>query len=154
MEHFAEKLRAARVEAHISQTELSERVGVSRRSIFAYENGASLPRKAMLRKLAAALGVTVQYLTDDTASDPNEGRAREEQIGLVRERFGAKGAREAAELLDRNSAFFAGGDIPQEDKDAFFEAIMTAYVTAKTEARRRFSPRGPGAEEGKPHGEL
>ena len=49
--------------------------------------------------------------------------------------------REAAELLDRNSAFFAGGEIPQEDKDAFFEAIMTAYVTAKEEARRKFTPR-------------
>lgn len=139
MERFAEKLRTARTEKHLSQTELSERVGVSRRSIFAYENGASLPRKAMLRKLAAALGVTVQYLTDDAVSDPSEGRAREEQIGAARERFGAKGAREAAELLDRNSAFFAGGDIPQEDKDAFFEAIMTAYVTAKTEARRRYA---------------
>ena len=61
-------------------------------------------------------------------------------INMVRERFGSKGAMEAAELLDRNSAFFAGGEIPQEDKDAFFEAIMTAYVTAKTEAKKKFTP--------------
>ena len=141
MKRFAEKLRDARAEAGINQTELSEKTGVSRRSISAYENGESVPRRDVLQKIAGALGVTVAYLTDDTSSDPNEGRAREEHIRLARERFGARGAREAAELLDRNSAFFAGGEIPQEDKDAFFEAIMTAYVTAKEEARRKFTPR-------------
>ena len=141
MERFAEKLKAARADAGINQTELSERTGVSRRSISAYENGESIPRRDVLRRLAGALGVTVAYLTDDTSSDPNEGRAREENISLARERFGARGAREAAELLDLNSAFFAGGGIPQEDKDAFFEAVMTAYVTAKEEARRKFTPR-------------
>ena len=137
---FPEKLRDAREKAHISQTDLSTQVGVSRRSIFAYENGDSVPRKNVLRKLAQALNVTVAYLTDDDSNDPDQGRAREENINMVRERFGSKGAMEAAELLDRNSAFFAGGDIPQEDKDAFFEAIMTAYVTAKTEAKKKFTP--------------
>ena len=137
---FPEKLRDAREKAHISQTDLSTQVGVSRRSIFAYENGDSVPRKNVLRKLAQALNVTVAYLTDDDSNDPDQGRAREENINMVRDRFGSKGAMEAAELLDRNSAFFAGGEIPQEDKDAFFEAIMTAYVTAKTEAKKKFTP--------------
>ena len=141
MERFSEKLKEARAEAGISQTDLAERIGVSRRSIFAYENGVSIPRKNVLRKLAKELSVTVAYLTDDESTDPNSGRAREENINLVRDRFGSKGAREAADLLDRNSAFFAGGDVPQEDKDAFFNAIMTAYVTAKEEARKKFTPK-------------
>lgn len=141
MNRFPEKLRDARAAAGLNQTELSERAGVSRRSVFAYENGHSFPRRSVLRRIADALGVTVAYLTNDESEDPNEGRAREENINMARERFGARGAREAAELLDRNSAFFAGGDIPQEDKDAFFEAIMTAYVTAKEEARKKFSPK-------------
>ena len=147
MEKFAEKLREARLYAGISQTELSGRVGVSRRSIFAYENGVSVPRENVIRKLAEELDVTVAYLTDDSSTDPDDGRAREENINLARERFGARGAREAAELLDRNSAFFAGGDVPQEDKDAFFQAVMTAYVTAKEEARRKFTPKTSRAAE-------
>ena len=146
---FPEKLRDAREKAHISQTDLSTQVGVSRRSIFAYENGDSVPRKNILRKLAQALNVTVAYLTDDDSNDPDQGRAREENINMVRDRFGSKGAMEAAELLDRNSAFFAGGEIPQEDKDAFFEAIMTAYVTAKTEAKKKFTPNSRRSPEGK-----
>ena len=141
MEKFPEKLRTAREKARISQTELAEKTGVSRRSIFAYENGNSIPRRNVLRKLAGALNVTAAYLTDDESTDPDEGRAREDSINMARDRFGAKGAREAAELLDRNNAFFAGGDIPQEDKDAFFEAIMTAYVTAKTEAQKKYTPK-------------
>ena len=140
MNKLAEKLRDAREKAHISQTNLSEQVGVSRRSIFAYENGTSIPRKNVLRKLSQALNVTVAYLTDDKSDNPDDGRAREENINIARERFGSKGEREVAELLDRNSAFFAGGEIPQEDKDAFFQAIMTAYVTAKEEARKKFTP--------------
>lgn len=109
MEKFPEKLRTARTEAGISQTDLSARVGVSRRSIFAYENGNSVPRKNVLRRLAGELGVTVAYLTDDESTDPDEGRVREENINLARDRFGARGAREAADLLDRNSAFFCRG---------------------------------------------
>ena len=91
--------------------------------------------------------MTVAYLTDDESTDPDEGRVREENINLARDRFGARGAREAADLLDRNSAFFAGGDVPQEDKDAFFQAVMTAYVTAKEEARKKFTP-APAKGEG------
>ncbi len=148
MSKLPEKLREAREAAHISQTSLSAQVGVSRRSIFAYENGNSVPRKNVLRKLAQALNVTAAYLTNDESTDPNDSRVREENINMARDRFGSKGAREAAELLDRNSAFFAGGEIPQEDKDAFFEAIMTAYVTAKTEAKKKFTPNSKKSSEG------
>ena len=139
MSKFAEKLKSARMEAGMNQTELSEKVGVTRRSIFAYENGVSMPRKNVLRKIASVLNVTVSYLTNEDSTDPNEGRVREENINLAREKFGSRGAREAADLLDRNNAFFAGGEIPQEEKDAFFDAIMTAYVTAKEEARKKFA---------------
>lgn len=142
MTAFSEKLRSARQAAGLNQTELAEKAGVTRRSIFAYENGASVPRPHVTRRIAAALDVTVAYLTNEDAVDPDEGRVREENIEMARERFGAKGAREAARLLDMNNALFTGGELTQEDKDAFFNAIMTAYITAKEDARRRFTPKG------------
>ena len=147
MDRLPEKLRNARRLAGISQSELAEAAKISRRSVFAYERGTSVPRRRVVQAMAAALGVTEAYLTDDATDDPEEGRLREERIHEARSRFGARGAREAAELLDRNSAFFAGGDIPQEDKDAFFDAVMVAYVTAKEEARARFSARRDAPEE-------
>ena len=42
------------------------------------------------------------------------------------------------ELLSANTALFAGGELSQEQKDAFFEAVMKAYITCKEEARRKF----------------
>ena len=50
----------------------------------------------------------------------------------------SKGARDVDELLAENTALFAGGKLSQEQKDAFFNAIMTAYVTCKEEAKAKF----------------
>ena len=141
MGSLAGKLCMARMSAHLNQEELGAKVGVSRRSVIAYEGGQAIPRKAVLRRLAQTLGVTEYYLTHDDCEDPDEGQAREKNLNMVRERFGSKGAKEAAALLEKGSVFFAGGDIPQEDKDALFDALMTAYVTAKNEARAKFTPK-------------
>ena len=42
-------------------------------------------------------------------------------------------------LLRDNVALFAGGELSQDQKDAFFEAVMKAYITCKEEARSKFS---------------
>ena len=138
MSEFGEKITTARKKAKLSMIQLAEMVGVSRRSIYSYETGLSTPRQNMLRKLAKALGVTIEYLTTNDCDDPEQGRIREENVDAARELFGSKGAMEAEELLTRNVALLAGGTLDQEAKDAFFEAIMTAYVTCKNEAKAKF----------------
>ena len=145
MSSFPEKLLEARKNARLTHTALAEKLGVSRRAVYAWENGVSVPRKNMIKKIAEALGVTVFYLTDDTAQSPDEGRVREENVNLAQQMFGAKGKKEYSDLLERNSAFFAGGNIPQEDKDEFFQVLMTAYVTAKEEAKKRFTSKSTSA---------
>lgn len=42
------------------------------------------------------------------------------------------------ELLRDNTAIFAGGELSQEQKDAFFEAVMKAYITCKDEAKKKY----------------
>ena len=42
-------------------------------------------------------------------------------------------------LLLQTQALFAGGDVPQADKDKFFQAVMEAYVATKEDARERFT---------------
>ena len=51
-------------------------------------------------------------------------------------------AASARKILRWPNALFTSGELTQEDKDAFFNAIMTAYITAKEDARRRFTPKG------------
>ncbi len=138
MQRFAEKLKAARAEADLSQAALAEQVDVSIRSISAYETGMAIPRGSTMRKLAHALAVSLEYLTNDEVTDPKAGMAKEIVLEDIRGRYGSKGVAEADMLLQRNRALFAGGVLTQDAKDAFFQAVMTAYVTCKEEAKETF----------------
>lgn len=138
MKSFSEKVHDARIELDLTQTQLGEAVGVSLRSILAYEKGEKKPRQATLLKLAKALKVSVKFLTDDECTNPVEDIERDGYIEGARELYGAKGARDIEQLLADNTALFAGGDISQEQKDKFFDAVMTAYVTCKEAAKAKF----------------
>jgi len=61
-ESFGERLRAARLAAELSQSELSERSGLPKPTLSRYENGHVLPSLQTLRKLSQALGVTESAL--------------------------------------------------------------------------------------------
>lgn len=135
---FGEKVRENRLSLHLTQEELGKLVGVSKRSILAYETQGIRPRAAMLRKLAGALGVSERYMEDDGVDDPLMGLEQAPYVEQTRERFGAKAAREIEYLMDRNAALFAGGEVSQEQKDAYFEAVMRAYLACKQAARTSY----------------
>ena len=59
MASFGEKIRMKREEMQLSQEQLAERSGLTRRSIVSYETTGKRPYASSMRKLAAALGVTV-----------------------------------------------------------------------------------------------
>ena len=138
MKPFSEKVKEARNELGLSQTQLGEAAGVSLRTILAYEKGEKYPRLATMLKLAKALKVSVKFLSDDECINPVEDIEKDGYIEEARERYGAKGARDVEQLLADNAALFAGGELSQDQKDAFFEAVMKAYITCKEEARVKF----------------
>ena len=138
MKTFSEKVKEARVSLGISQPQLGKKIGLSVRSVIAYEKGEKKPRPASMLKLAKALGVSVKFLSDDECEDPMADVEKDDYIAEARERYGAAGAKNMDELLSANTALFAGGELSQEQKDAFFEAVMKAYITCKEEARRKF----------------
>ena len=55
-------LKAARTDAGLTQAELADRVGVSRKTINTVENGVFTPSTLLALKLAAALNTTVEAL--------------------------------------------------------------------------------------------
>jgi putative transcriptional regulator len=61
-EALANRLKDARGEAGLTQAELAERVGVSRKTINTVENGVFTPSTLLALKLAAELGVAVEDL--------------------------------------------------------------------------------------------
>ena len=138
MKTFSEKVKDARLQLGLSQTQLGEAVGISLRAIVSYEKGEKKPRPGTMLKLAKALGVSVKFLSDDTCENPMADIEKDGYIEEAREKYGAKGARDVDKLLADNAALFAGGELSQEQKDAFFQAVMTAYVTCKEEAKAKF----------------
>ena len=97
----------------------------------------------MMAKLAKALQVSIKFLTDDECEDPVADIEKDNYIEEARERYGAKGVRDVEQLLADNAALFAGGELSQDQKDAFFQAVMTAYVTCKEEAKAKFGRKNP-----------
>lgn len=62
---FGEKLKKARVEAGHTQEELANKLTVSRAAVAKWESGRGMPDVVNLKAIAAALGVSVDYLLDD-----------------------------------------------------------------------------------------
>ncbi len=141
MKSFADKVKDARAELGLSQIQLGEMVGVSNRAIVSYESGEKKPRRSTMLKLAKALKVSVKFLTDDSCMNPMEDIEKDGYIEEAREKYGAKGARDMETLLAENAALFAGGDLSQEQKDVFFEAVMKAYLACKEESRKKYGHR-------------
>ena len=138
---FGEKLINARLTLNLSQIELAEKVGITERSIYSYEQTGTFPRMAVLKKLAGALNVSVSYLMDEEEDDRLKNIGDELFIANAKNEFGYKGAREAQGVLSQASALFAGGELDDAAKDIFFQSLMEVYLESKAEAREKFSPR-------------
>lgn len=135
---FGEKVKKARINAGMSQTELGEKIGVSCRAITAYERENTKPRPSKLLKLAEELKVSTYYLSDDNCDNPLEGIARDPYINEARARYGSSAVHEMESLLSQSKALFAGGELSDEEKEKFFQAITEAYFACREEARRRY----------------
>ncbi len=139
---FSDKIKRARGAADLTQQELADMVGVSKRTIASYECSNAIARRTTMEKLAAALKVSVKYLSDPDCTDPLEDIEKDTHVLEARRLYGSAGARDVDTLLSENAALFAGGELSQEQKDAFFEAVMKAYITSKEAARAKFGRKG------------
>ncbi len=138
MKEFSQKVRDARTLLKLNQEELARLTGVSARAVVSYETTSTRPRASTLRKLAEALQVSVDYLTNDEIDDPLYGMEKQPFVEEARALYGDKAAREIDFLMERNAALFAGGEISQDAKDAYFEAVMQAYLECKSKARETY----------------
>lgn len=139
MKTFKDKLISRRAELSLTQGELGKKAGIGLRTVTSYEADGRIPQPAQLYKLAKALDVTPEYLKNDEIENPQYGRESMDYVEDARRRYGAREARDVEALLQQNAALFAGGDISEEAKDAFFQAVMKAYVDCKEAARKTYA---------------
>ena len=62
---FCDRLKAARKEKGLTQTEVASKVGVSQSTYAFYENGMGDPSTIVLRRLATLLEVSIDWLYDN-----------------------------------------------------------------------------------------
>lgn len=141
MKTTGEKIRDLRLSLGLKQSELAEKTEITIRTITNYETDARKPRGLQLRRLCEALNVTEDYLLNPEIDDPAYGMDTVAYVDAARAQYGTKGAMDMKQLLAANQALFAGGDIPEEDKDLFFSAVLAAYNQCKQEAREKFTPK-------------
>ncbi len=138
MKTFSEKLKEARACLNMSQEELGNRIGVSRRSVLSYEKGEKIPRDRVIYRMAAVLGVSVRYLKDDDCDEPKQDIELDRHIAGISERFGDSTVRDADALISESLAFLAGGDVPMEEKAALFEAVVAGYMKCREQAKAKY----------------
>lgn len=73
--NLGDRIRKARENAGLTQTELAEAVGVRYQSVQQWEANATAPTRARMAKLAAALGVSVSYIEFGVSAVAEEPRA-------------------------------------------------------------------------------
>ena len=137
---FSEKLINARTALNLSQDELGEKVGVSRRTIYSYEQDGKYPRRSTLNKLAGALNVTAAYLMNEEETDTQKNIDKEQFLSKARKDFGYKGAKDAERMIEQAAVLFAGGELDEDSKDLVFQALTEVYFDSKAKAREKFTP--------------
>lgn len=128
---FGEKLKELRIRKGWTQEELAHKIGKQRRAIIRYESGECCPRRDDYRKLAEIFNVDVNYLlTED-----------EKFMSDVREQYGRRGQLQAAEVFSQARELFAGGELSEQDKEAFISALQEIFLESKKRAREKYTPK-------------
>lgn len=128
---FGEKVKELRMKKNLSQPELGKLLGVSARTIAAYESCNSYPRRQeMYSKLAKILDVEIDYLrTENDAFFTEAG-----------EKYGRRGQMQAKDILDETGRLLAGGTLSPEEELAFQLEMQKIFFHSK-EAAKKFTPK-------------
>lgn len=119
---FGDRLKQLREDKGLIQAELGKLIGVSDRVIGYYEANDRFPKKPeTLQRISEVFQVSVDYLLG------TEGAFLQNSV----EQFGYTGGKQAKEVLNDVQTLFAGGQLPDEDKEEFFRLITEMYFEAK-----------------------
>lgn len=133
---LSEKIKTARKNSGLTQKALADKMGVTSRCIQYYESGVRTPQSTeILIKLANALSVDVTYfMSDHELSLMSENELFVEK---AQAEYGLSGKLQAQKLIEQAQALFAGGELDDEDKEAFLQSISDIYFDSKRRERNK-----------------
>jgi transcriptional regulator with XRE-family HTH domain len=83
-ESISERIKRIRKEKGLNQSELSEKTGISQRSISAIENGVTDPSTKQIKAISEFFNVSKDYLIDGKEGENTISKSEQEIIQLVR----------------------------------------------------------------------
>ena len=120
---FGKKLKNLRIGIGKTQEELSEDVGISKRTIINYEAGQTdVKSEKTYIKLAEYFNTPVDFWKEE--KDDDFQKAAEYA-------YGKKGKNTADRLVSEVAGLFAGGSLSAEDTDKMMLALQDAYWQVK-----------------------
>jgi len=128
---FGEKLRKLRTDKDLTQEQVAQGVGITRRTYISYEQEGRYPRnRELYGKLAEFFGCPTDYLLTEN----------EDFVTSAAEQYGSRGKRQAEELVAELAGMFAGGEMSEQDKDAVMLALQKVYWDCK-EDNKKYTPK-------------
>lgn len=128
MSVFASKMKALRKRYRYTQEDLSKIVGVSSRSIKAYETDEKFPRNDTLWKIAAALKVSSKYLTDDECTDELADLEADPYYRIVTKDKDRENKEKWEIIRDNLIRVLSGPFDDESDRDAFFIRLCVIQI--------------------------
>lgn len=135
---FSEKINLAMKEQHMQKGTLAALTDVSRRTMTSWENGIE-PRWKKVRAIARVLSVSVEYLLDDSITDPFYHIAREDSMDAVEEERGVHVTRNMYYIATRVADEFFGKYNGFEDHELCFTYVLDALARSYKESKIRIA---------------
>lgn len=85
MQDIAQEIIILRGNRKWTQQQLADRIGTTQRTVAAWESGASVPRKAMRARIAAAFDLPEDYFFKDGLQEEREPKRDEAVEKMVRQ---------------------------------------------------------------------
>lgn len=124
--NFGEKLKGLREAKEFSQQQISDELGITKRSYAYYEANQRYPQQDMLVKIARLFGVSTDFLLTDEDAFLQEAT----------DKYGYKAKARAKQLVAEANGLFAGGELSDDDREAFFKAMTEIYFESKERAKK------------------
>lgn len=124
---FKDKIKELREANNMTQNELASLINVTPRTLQNYETGRSYPKsQSVIMKLCAVFKCEASVFL----------APEDEFLKEVSEKYGSRSAHQAQNIIAQTNALFAGGELNDEDQEAFMQAIMEIYLESKRKAKK------------------
>lgn len=121
---ISEKLEYLLTKKRISRTDFARSVGITYRALYYYLNGDRKPRKEILKRMSDELGVTPEFLLDDSIEI--ELSAEDKLLKTLMDN--GKRSTGAIRFIEETKGLFAGNSFSNEDKELLIECLNEIYL--------------------------